>query len=158
MNAHEHTDGERRGGPSETRIDWSRFSSFLFRFVAGLGLICFWLLLLGGTVIVLVYAGKFVATLSISWLLGVVVAVGVVGVLWYVCFWVAVDALSDMGIHLDGLWTLLVVPVAPLLATVAFAAVYLSGIGRWVSKPLFVGVSFVGGVVFLLLIMRLLLW
>jgi hypothetical protein len=156
MNAHENIRSER--GEERSGIDWSRLSSFLFRFVAGLGLIWFWLLLLAATVIVLVYAGKFIATLSIAWLLGVVVAVGVVGILWYVCFWVAVDALSDMGIHLNGPWALLVVPVAPLLATVAFAAVYLSGIGSWVSKPLFVGLSFAGGVLFLLAILRLILW
>jgi hypothetical protein len=158
MDAHEHAGSERKGDSSDTRIDWSCFFSFLFRFVAGLGLICFWLLLLGVTIIGLVYAGKFVGNLSIAWLLGLVVAIGVVGILWYVCFWVAVDALSDMGIHLNGLWTLLVVPVAPVLATVAFAAVYLSGIGSWVSRPLFVGVSFTGGVLVLLVILRLVIW
>ena len=94
METHENTRSEHTGEPSG--IDWSRFSAFLFRFVAGLGLIAFWLLLGGVTVIALVYVGKlviplFAAALPVDWLLGVL-AVGIVAIVWYVAFWVAVDA------------------------------------------------------------------
>jgi hypothetical protein len=152
LNAPDHDTIDHGLDRSTVRIDWRRFWSFLFRLVTGLGLVAVWLMLLGLIVVGLVFVANFVAGLSFAWILGVAVAIPMLAVVWYVCFWVSLDALSDMGIQLNGLWSFLVVPVAPLLATVAFFAVCVSGLGAWLSKPLFTVVSFVCGALILLLI------
>ena len=143
---------------SSISIDWSRFWHFLFQLVTGVGLIIFWLFLIGITVAVLVLGGIFLAKQSFAWTIGIAITIPLVVMVWYVSYWMALDSLSDMGIRLEGVWAWFVLPIAPILALISFFLVYLAGMGNWVTRPLLVGLAFGGGVaIILLLIFRVIL-
>ena len=138
---------------SSISIDWSRFWNFLFRLVTGVGLIIFWLFLIGISAGALVLAGIFIARQPFAWALGIAITIPLVLMVWYVSYWMALDSLSDIGIRLNGFWAWLVLPIAPILALISFFLVYLAGMGNWVTRPVLVGFAFAAGAIILLLIL-----
>jgi hypothetical protein len=135
---------------SRISVDWPRLKECLFRLVTGLGLITCFLFLTGVTVLLLIWLGTAIAKLSFAWLLGLGASIPLLAFVWYLCFYVALDGLSDFGIHLDGAWRWLILPIAPLVAPLSFVFVYLSGVGRFVTKPRAVYWAFAFGAVFIL--------
>jgi hypothetical protein len=135
---------------SSISIDWERLGSFAFRLVAGIGLVLFWLLLLSFCVNIIGFAIYFAWNLSFARMIGVVLTTPIVLVIWWLCFYMALDSLADMGIELKGAWSWLVIPVAPVLATLGFCFVNLSGFGQFLKKQHLAIVAFVFGISVLL--------
>jgi hypothetical protein len=80
----------------------------------------------------------------------------IAAVLWWLCFYMALDSLSDMGIELKGPWSWIVVPVAPVLAMVSFFLVNLSGFGQFLKTRVFAQLAFAFGAIVILLMAFLL--
>lgn len=133
-------------------IDWERFGEFLFQFVAGIGLGIFWLGMVILTVLILIWGLVQILSLSFAWILGIAAAVPLVIFVWWLCFHVALDGLSDIGIKLEGVCSWLVIPVAPVLALLSFVFMYVSGLGRFARKPMAAYFSFGLGIVLLLVL------
>lgn len=135
---------------SEISINWRHLWEFMFRVVTGVGLVTFWLILLVAVLAAIVWLGVTISNLSLGWILGVIVTVPILLIVWWLCFFVALDALSALGITLRGVWSWIVLPVAPLLAPVCYCLVYLYGIGQMAKERVVVVSMFAAGCILLL--------
>lgn len=123
-------------------MDWGAFWHFLFRFITGLGLVVFFLALLGITLGGLAGLFVYVSNQSFAGMVGACIIVPLIGAAWWVSFHVCLDFLEQVGITLKGGWSWLVLPVALVLAPLLFFGGTLAGIGELATAKPAVALSF----------------
>jgi len=131
-------------------IDWHRFWNFFYRLVTGIGLVVFWIALLGATIALLAWLGLLISKLSFAWILGVGITIPIILCCWWLSYHIAIDSLSDIGINLNENWQWIIIPIALPLAPILFLFGSLSGFGEFVQGRVVTILSFSLGILIFL--------
>jgi len=127
-------------------IDYKRLTQFLFRVIAGIGILNIWVTLVVLSVAILMYGVHWASSFD-GFMYALALLFIPIGILcWWVCTMLSLEFLSEIGIELKGMARFIVVPIAFPLAGISFMLGLWASVGETIKTRIALYASFVIGI------------
>ena len=129
------------------RIDVNRLRNFFVRLFAGIGILTVWTIFLGISVAAFIYLFTWLSNFPSFTSFVYFLFVPVVLISWWLCFYLSIEFLAEIGIELNGLARYAVIPIAIPLAVTSFVLGFSASIGESLKSKAIIAASFALGLI-----------
>ena len=126
-------------------VDVERLARFSTRMLAGLGIVILWLMLLGASIVGIVYLFALVSGQEWFGYASALFFVPIGIFMWWICYFYSLELLSDIGVEINGGARIIVVPIAVPLALLLFILGFFATAGEAIQTKAILRLSFLVG-------------